>query len=145
MCGLIEWNVSFGGCLSKYRRTFIVYMFRRPPEVFDWVSDNALISGFGKAPMANILQTTFSNVFSWKQMSVFLFKLHWIFVPKSPIHSKTPLVKVMAQHWIGDKPLSEPIMAYFIDIYVSQSLDQSTHCGLMTANGDIDLGQHLVR
>ena len=26
-------------------------MFRRPPEVFNWVNDNALISGFGKAPI----------------------------------------------------------------------------------------------
>ena len=44
-------NVSFGGCLSKYRWTFIVYMFRRPPEVFNWVSDNALIAGFRKVPI----------------------------------------------------------------------------------------------
>ena len=44
-------NVSFGGYLSKYQRAFTVYMFRRPLEVFNWVSDNALILGFGKAPM----------------------------------------------------------------------------------------------
>ena len=36
-------NVCFAGCLSKYRRAFIVYMFRRPPEVFSWLSDNALV------------------------------------------------------------------------------------------------------
>ena len=28
-------NVSLGGCLSKYRSAFIVYMFRWPPEVFN--------------------------------------------------------------------------------------------------------------
>ena len=39
---------TFRGCLSKYRRTFIVYMFRRPPEVWSLMSDNALISGTGK-------------------------------------------------------------------------------------------------
>ena len=39
---------AFRGCLSKYRRAFIVYMFRRPPEVWSLVSDNALISGTGK-------------------------------------------------------------------------------------------------
>ena len=44
-------NVSFGGCLSEYRWAFIVYMFRRTPEVSNWVSDNVLISGFGKVPM----------------------------------------------------------------------------------------------
>ena len=44
-------NVSFGGCLRKYWQAFIVYMFRRPPEVLNLGSDNALISGFGKVPM----------------------------------------------------------------------------------------------
>ena len=42
---------TFRGCLSKYRRTFIVYMFRRPPEVWSLMSDNALISGTGKVGM----------------------------------------------------------------------------------------------
>ena len=36
-------SVCFAGCLSKYRRALIVYMFRRPPEVFSWLSDNALV------------------------------------------------------------------------------------------------------
>ena len=45
-------DVTSGGCLSKYRRAFIVYMFRRPPEVWSLVSDNASISGTGKASMA---------------------------------------------------------------------------------------------
>ena len=51
----ISWNL-FGntGGLSKYGRAFIVqafivYMFRRPPEVWSLVSDNASISGTGKA------------------------------------------------------------------------------------------------
>ena len=35
--------------MSKYRRAFIVYIFRRPPEVWSLVSDNASISGTGKA------------------------------------------------------------------------------------------------
>ena len=42
---------TFRGCSSKYRRTFIVYMFRRPPEVWSLMSDNALISGTGKVGM----------------------------------------------------------------------------------------------
>ena len=33
-----------------------VYMFRWPPEVFNWVNDNALISGFGKVPIATWLR-----------------------------------------------------------------------------------------
>ena len=46
---------TFRGCLSKYRRTFIVYMFRRPPEVWSLMSDNALISGTGKVGIEEIL------------------------------------------------------------------------------------------
>ena len=42
---------TFRGCFSKYWRTFIVYMFRRPPEVWSLMSDNALISGTGKVGM----------------------------------------------------------------------------------------------
>ena len=50
-------DVTSGGCLSKYRRAFIVYMFRRPPEVWSLVSDNASISGTGKASMATFPPT----------------------------------------------------------------------------------------
>ena len=39
--------------MSKYQRAFIVHMFRRPPEVWNLVSDNALISGTGKARIGN--------------------------------------------------------------------------------------------
>ena len=53
-------NISFGGCLSKYRRAFIVHMFRRPPEVFNWVSDNALWSEFGKAPILDHRNTLYA-------------------------------------------------------------------------------------
>ena len=42
---------TFRGCFSKYRRTFVVYMFRRPPEVWSLMSDNVLISGTGKVGM----------------------------------------------------------------------------------------------
>ena len=47
---------TFRGCLSKYRRTFIVYMFRRPPEVWSLMSDNALIWGTGKVGMWHMFQ-----------------------------------------------------------------------------------------
>ena len=52
-------DVTLGGCLSKYRRAFIVYMFRRPPEVWSLVSKNASISGTGKA---SIQENIFENV-----------------------------------------------------------------------------------
>ena len=37
-------NVHFGGYLNETCHAFIVYMFRRRPEVLDSVEDNALIS-----------------------------------------------------------------------------------------------------
>ena len=54
---------TFRGCLSKYRRTFIVYMFRWPPEVWSLMSDNALISGTGKVgmPITHICMTSQIN------------------------------------------------------------------------------------
>ena len=40
------------------------------------------------------------------------------FVPMSPIDNKPALVQVMAWRRIGDKPLSEPVMAQFTDAYM---------------------------
>ena len=42
----------------------------------------------------NILQMTFSNVFSWKKIFVFWFKFHCFF-PKGLIDSKLALVQVI--------------------------------------------------
>ena len=53
LLGVFAQDVTLGGCLSKYRQAFIVYMSRRPPEVWSLVSDNALISGTGKASIQN--------------------------------------------------------------------------------------------
>ena len=41
----------FGGYLNETWHAFIVYMFRRRPEVLHSVGDNALVSGFGKGPI----------------------------------------------------------------------------------------------
>ena len=38
-------------------------------------------------------------------------------VPKGSINNTPALVQIMAWHWAGDKPLSEPIMASFADTY----------------------------
>ena len=43
----------------------------------------------------------------------------WLkFVPNGLIDNNTALVQMMAWHRIGDKPLSEPMMAYFGDAYM---------------------------
>ena len=47
--------------------------------------------------------------------------LNWIslkFVPKGPIDDKPVLVQIMAWRHTGDKPLSESMLALFIDAYM---------------------------
>ena len=46
------------------------------------------------------------------------------FVLGGAIDNKQPLVQIMALHRTGDKPLSEPLMAYLTDIYVLLSLNE---------------------
>ena len=47
------------------------------------------------------------------------------FVPKGPIGNKSPLVQVMAWRRPGDKPLSDPKMALFTDVYMRHSASLS--------------------
>ena len=54
-----------------------------------------------------------------------LSKISMKFVPKGPIDNNPPLVLIMAWHRTGDKPLSEPIMAYFTDTYMCHSASMS--------------------
>ena len=37
-------------------------------------------------------------------------KISLIFVPKGPINNIPAMVQIMAWRWLGDKPLSEPMM-----------------------------------
>ena len=52
-------------------------------------------------------------------------KISLKFVPKSPINNIPALVKVMAWRRTGDKPLSEPMMAQFNDVYMHHSASMS--------------------
>ena len=47
------------------------------------------------------------------------------FVPKGPIHNIPALVQIMAWHRPDDKPLYEPIMAWFTDAYMRHSASMS--------------------
>ena len=40
------------------------------------------------------------------------------FVPKGQIDNNPALIKIMAWHRIGDKPLSEPMLTRFTDAYM---------------------------
>ena len=41
------------------------------------------------------------------------------FVPKAQIDNNPALVKIMASHRIGDKLLSEPMLTWFAEAYMS--------------------------
>ena len=67
---------------------------------------------WGRDKMATILQTIFSNAFSWMNMK---------FVLRGRINNTT-LVHIMAWHQPSDRPLSEPMMVY-LRIYASLGLN----------------------
>ena len=66
------------------------------------------LTHWGRDEMDDILQTTFSNVFS--SMKMFLIKISLKFVPKGPINNIPALIQIMAWHWPGIKPLPETVM-----------------------------------
>ena len=67
-------------------------------------------------PAVDILKCIFFN--QNKQNSI---KISLTFVPMCPIHNIPALVQTMAWRRPGDKPLSEPIMAWFTDACMRHS------------------------
>ena len=53
----------------------------------------------------------------WK--SLYFVKISRKFVPKGPIDNNPALVQMMTWRRIGDKPLSEPMLTWFTDIYAA--------------------------
>ena len=47
-----------------------------------------------------------------------LIKISLKFVPKGPIDNNHALVWIMAWRWIGDKPLSEPVLTRFTEAHI---------------------------
>ena len=73
--------------------------------------------------MAAISQTIFSNAFcEWKVCIVIKISLE--FVPNGPINN-TVLIKIMAWHRIGAKPLSEPMLTRVTDAYMRHQGEMS--------------------
>ena len=63
------------------------------------------LARWGRGKMADILQTTLSNAFSWMKIYEFRSLFH-----RDPINNIPALVQIMAWRRPGDKPLSEPMM-----------------------------------
>ena len=77
----------------------------------------------------NLYGSCIINTLRPSQIAVIVLKENvWIsirlslkFVPWVSINSKQALVQIRGWRLIGDKPLSEPMMAYFIDAYMRHS------------------------
>ena len=61
----------------------------------------------------NIFKRIFLN-----EKTQILIQISLKFVLKGPINKITALVQIMAWHWPGDKPLPEPMLAQFTDVYM---------------------------
>ena len=82
---------------------------------------NQHLTHWGRYKMAaicadNIFQLIFFNGNVWILIIISL-----KFVLKSPISNNTVLVQIMACRLFGDKPLSEPMMVWITDTYMSNS------------------------
>ena len=69
------------------------------------------LTHWGWDKMAAILQTAFSNAFSWNENYCFLIQISLKFVPNDPTNNiPAALVQLMAWCRTGNKPLSEPMI-----------------------------------
>ena len=68
--------------------------------------------------MAAILSNGIFKRISLNESDKILIQISLKLVVRSPIDNKPALVQVMAWHRIGNKPLSEPMMAQFTDTYM---------------------------
>ena len=72
------------------------------------------------------------DIFKWiffNENCCVLIHISLKYVPKGPIDNNLALVQIMAWCQTGDKPLSEPMMAWFGDIYASLGLNEFSEIG----------------
>ena len=68
--------------------------------------------------MAAILADNIFKRIFFNEKFCILIEISLKFVPKGPIDNNSALVQIMAWRWIGDKPLSEPMLTRFSDAYM---------------------------
>ena len=77
------------------------------------------LTHWGWDKMTTILQMTFSINFSEWKLVCFDTNLNEI-SSQGPIDKKSALVQMMGWHWTGNKPLSEPMLTQYLDIFISR-------------------------
>ena len=135
----------------------------------DTSQDAARLGHWGRLnKMAPNMQNTFSNAFSSMKNVIFWLKFDLSLSLRVPLANKPALVQIITwcycrihfqMHFLWRNVLYfnefVPQMHHAIAwtnidpvqwfANVSASLNELTHCGLVTPYGDIDLGQHWVR
>ena len=66
----------------------------------------------------------FKCIFCNEKHSI-LIQIWLTFVPNDPIDDKSSLIQVMAWHYSGTKPLSEPMMTHFTYTYMGHQGEMS--------------------
>ena len=78
-----------------------------------------MLAYFNSSPPGQNGQHFEDNIFKHILLNEnFFIKMSLKFVSKSAINNYPALVYTMACHWIGDKPLSEPMLTWFTDAYM---------------------------
>ena len=68
--------------------------------------------------MAAILADNIFKCIFLNENDIIQIQISLTFVPRSAVDNKPALVLVMAWHWTGDKPLSEPMLTQSTDMYM---------------------------
>ena len=79
---------------------------------------------WGRDEIDTILQTAFSNVFTWTKMYKLRLRFSLNFVPKVRINNIPALVQIMACRRPGDKPLYDQWWLVYCRIYASLGLSE---------------------
>ena len=105
------WQVEQGTCMDdwiKWQRLYRwMHLFLRFLVVF-WF--NFILTHWGWDKMAVVLLTTFSDIFIFNEALGISFEIPLKFVPEGPVDNIPALVQMMACHWPGNRPLSEPMV-----------------------------------
>ena len=94
------WWTMAGGGMGTYKGTNTGYT----------QLSHFIVNTLRRDKIANIWQTTFSNVFFDSENVWISIKISLKFVPRGPINNIPALIQIMAWCYPGDKPLSEPML-----------------------------------
>ena len=84
----------------------------------------------------HLADNIFRIIFLYENCWIFI-QISLMFIPKGLINNKHILVEIMAWYRTDDKLLSELVMAYYTNAYMSLDLYELSHCGLVIPHGHL--------